>query len=902
MSCSGNLIWDVRKRTIGCTDPFAVRTKYLGRKEFVQRLKLEAVLSVHDGCVNTISWNETGEYILSGSDDTNLVITNPYNRKVKTTIRSGHRANIFSAKFMPHTNDQQIVSCSGDGIIFYTHTEKSQEINRQCQFTCHYGTAYEIMTVPNDPYTFLSCGEDGTVRWFDLRMKTSCTKEDCKDDILINCRRAATSISICPLVPYYLAVGCSDSSVRIYDRRMLGTRATGNYMGRGTTGMCVRFVPAHLSTKSCRVTSLCYSEDGQEVLVSYSSDYIYLFDPKDDQARELKGPSEERREELRQPPVKRLRLRGDWSDTGPRARPESERERDGEQSPNVSLMQRMSDMLSRWFEEASEAQSSRARPQTRPRGITGTAARPEGTFATSGTHTPAQEPAVVSAERVMEVETPATDAVLAPAAPTAPAEPLPKSVSSSSSSGSSSTVTALPPSSSSSMESGACSSLLSSPDTEQKSQDEVTPTPSATPTPLATPTPSREAASSGGAEAAGHVIGDQSASISEASRETTETVPSTSAPSLGTGSTPPGPGRTGTAEPVLSLHYSTEGTTTSTIKLDFTDEWSSPASSAKGSCGGHKPVEVRESQTKEEPTGQTSVQRSSAPSENQPTSDGAETADSGNEKPSISSQNSTPPAAPLEGLSTEDTACPSAARPSEELQAAGSEDCRRSETAGTGGQGSTQPSRNNQDSDDSDDDPILIPSARYRGGQGQRRSAAARIQELFRRRKERREMEESETQNIRRPSVKMMYKGHRNSRTMIKESCFWGNNFVMSGSDCGHIFIWDRHTGEHLMLLEADNHVVNCLQPHPFDPILASSGIDYDIKLWSPLEQSPSFNRVLADEVIARNELMLEETRNTITVPASFMLRMLASLNHIRTDRVEGDRSEGSGQENEDEQ
>lgn len=82
-----------------------------------------------------------------------------------------------------------------------------------------------------------------------------------------------------------LALHCSSSS-------------SGNYMGRGTTGMCVRFVPAHLSNKSCRVTSLCYSEDGQEVLVSYSSDYIYLFDPKDDQARELKGPSEERREEV----------------------------------------------------------------------------------------------------------------------------------------------------------------------------------------------------------------------------------------------------------------------------------------------------------------------------------------------------------------------------------------------------------------------------------------------------------------------------------------------------------------------------------------------------------------------------------------------------------------------------
>ena len=40
--------------------------------------------------------------------------------------------------------------------------------------------------------------------------------------------------------------------------------------------------------------------------------------------------------QLRQPPVKRLRLRGDWSDTGPRARPESERERDGKSAQSLS--------------------------------------------------------------------------------------------------------------------------------------------------------------------------------------------------------------------------------------------------------------------------------------------------------------------------------------------------------------------------------------------------------------------------------------------------------------------------------------------------------------------------------------------------------------------------------------
>ncbi|XP_023800822.1 DDB1- and CUL4-associated factor 6 isoform X3 [Cyanistes caeruleus] len=694
------------------------------------------------------------------------------------------------------------------------------------------------MTVPNDPYTFLSCGEDGTVRWFDTRIKTSCTKEDCKDDILINCRRAATSVAICPPIPYYLAVGCSDSSVRIYDRRMLGTRATGNYAGRGTVGMVARFVPPHLNNKSCRVTSLCYSEDGQEILVSYSSDYIYLFDPKDDTARELKVPSaEERREELRQPPVKRLRLRGDWSDTGPRARPESERERDGEQSPNVSLMQRMSDMLSRWFEEASEvAQSNRGRGRSRSRG---------GTNRTDAPATNNMAPSRES-ETAMEVDG---------------SEQLPSS--------SSSTMSAQAPSTSTSTESPPSTSLLSSPDNEQR-------------------------------------------------------------PSLGASTQPvlhqseSDKPRTGTGEPVLSLHYSTEGTTTSTIKLDFTDEWSSTNSSSRGS-GSHCKTEGQEDSVKTKALDESGPdgEETRAPDESLKEDVSAEELKNMDEAvetteatladkpaPEHSGKNG-PNADAVSGPAEEEASCEKGANqdigsqstdPSATLLVVSEELQSQPESSGLAAADEAS-SRTSalQETDDSDDDPVLIPGARYRGGPGHRRSAVARIQELFRRRKERKEMEELETLNIRRPLIKMVYKGHRNSRTMIKEANFWGSNFVMSGSDCGHIFIWDRHTAEHLMLLEADNHVVNCLQPHPFDPILASSGIDYDIKIWSPLEESKIFNRKLADEVITRNELMLEETRNTITVPASFMLRMLASLNHIRADRLEGDRSEGSGQENENE-
>ncbi|KAM8949543.1 DDB1- and CUL4-associated factor 6 isoform 7-T7 [Lycaon pictus] len=862
-----HLLWDVRKRSLGLEDPSRLRSRYLGRREFIQRLKLEATLNVHDGCVNTICWNETGEYILSGSDDTKLVISNPYSRKVLTTIRSGHRANIFSAKFLPCTNDKQIVSCSGDGVIFYTNVEQDAETNRQCQFTCHYGTTYEIMTVPNDPYTFLSCGEDGTVRWFDTRIKTSCTKEDCKDDILINCRRAATSVAICPPIPYYLAVGCSDSSVRIYDRRMLGTRATGNYAGRGTTGMVARFIPSHLNNKSCRVTSLCYSEDGQEILVSYSSDYIYLFDPKDDTARELKTPSaEERREELRQPPVKRLRLRGDWSDTGPRARPESERERDGEQSPNVSLMQRMSDMLSRWFEEASEvAQSNRGRGRSRPRG---------GTSQSDVSALPAVPSStdLEVGESAMEVD-PSAEQSLQPST--------------------SSAMSAQAHLTSSSTESPHSTSLLSSPDNEQRQS----------------------------VEASGRHTHHQSDNNNE--------------------KLSPKPG---TGEPVLSLHYSTEGTTTSTIKLNFTDEWSSTASSSRGN-GSHCKSEGQEGplapQSSVQPPGDSDTKALEESSEDVTTYQEGTSAENTIEKRIDIAKSDKLTSEPLDSSSGErndfnlDSSCevPEESTSSEQGKEPGTSD--QPSTEGATSQNTTNPEPQSQtetigplpheetlardsalqDTDDSDDDPVLIPGARYRAGPGDRfnirgttigdrimrRSAVARIQEFFRRRKERKEMEELDTLNIRRPLVKMVYKGHRNSRTMIKEANFWGANFVMSGSDCGHIFIWDRHTAEHLMLLEADNHVVNCLQPHPFDPILASSGIDYDIKIWSPLEESRIFNRKLADEVITRNELMLEETRNTITVPASFMLRMLASLNHIRADRLEGDRSEGSGQENENE-
>ena len=42
----------------------------------------------------------------------------------------------------------------------------------QCRmFSCHVGTCYDVLTSEAEPRSLFSAGEDGTVRWFDLRTK-----------------------------------------------------------------------------------------------------------------------------------------------------------------------------------------------------------------------------------------------------------------------------------------------------------------------------------------------------------------------------------------------------------------------------------------------------------------------------------------------------------------------------------------------------------------------------------------------------------------------------------------------------------------------------------------------------------------------------------------------------------
>ncbi|KAH7402758.1 WD and tetratricopeptide repeat-containing protein [Pyrenochaeta sp. MPI-SDFR-AT-0127] len=80
-----------------------------------------------------------------------------------------------------------------------------------------------------------------------------------------------------------------------------------------------------------------------------------------------------------------------------------------------------------------------------------------------------------------------------------------------------------------------------------------------------------------------------------------------------------------------------------------------------------------------------------------------------------------------------------------------------------------------------------------------------------------------------------VYTGHCNVKT-VKDVNYFGlqDEYVVSGSDSGHVFIWDRVTAQLVNILEGDGEVVNVVQGHPYEPTMAVSGIDHTIKIFSP--------------------------------------------------------------------
>ncbi|XP_029177893.1 DDB1- and CUL4-associated factor 6-like isoform X2 [Nylanderia fulva] len=773
--------------------------------QLIQRMKLLKELKVHNGCVNSICWNNSGELILSGSDDQHLVLTNAHKYEVLTAYKTSHRANIFSAKFLPNSGDHSIVSCSGDGIILYTDLMRTTETFHN-QFSCHTGTAYEIATIPDEPHSFLSCGEDGTVRLFDLRVKDKCSTARCKENVLISCQRAVTALSVNPVLPYHIAIGCSDSAVRIFDRRTLNTSDTGWKDAKKVRSLNSFTVP-EFEGSSYRITSLSYSPDGQDVLVSYSSDHLYLFSVKDQGSLQLRkdatiGKGKGKKHPLRSSqPVRRLRLRGDWSDTGPNARPEREGgRRNGTEVAqarpmlHTSLMQRMTDVLSRMLNDPATraalsgggGEDSLENVIEQQEGFRNIENNPESNAERSNesvelnveqnNHLETTGNTSMHINRIESRNTKYTTNTEKHQGRERPQE-CNQSVLLNSSANVNDDIS------------------IETAESNQTRQSQVAFTESISSHDRIEHNNVYDQNRSENEDSCANISSKQG-NMMEHLQDRLTTMRDNFLERHG-------------SEPAVNLTYSDKSSTNATISLDVGDEM---------------------------------------------------TRDGCHPGPSRSNNDRTLDAGPSNNCSYHHY-----------------NDVREEIEESTC-----------IDSDDEDvqsDERLLHP-------------IEAEMDESITNVHSSQGHETFDDVYLTEFCVKQKYMGHRNARTMIKEANFWGDDFVMSGSDCGHVFVWERDTAKLCMLLEADQHVVNCLQPHPYLPLLATSGIDYDVKLWAPISEEPDFDEKFAEDLKQRNAVMLEETKDTITVPAVFMIRMLACLNQIRRGRSRNRRRNSEVQSN----
>ena len=119
----------------------------------------------------------------------------------------------------------------------------------------------------------------------------------------------------------------------------------------------------------------------------------------------------------------------------------------------------------------------------------------------------------------------------------------------------------------------------------------------------------------------------------------------------------------------------------------------------------------------------------------------------------------------------------------------------------------------------------------------------------------------------------VMFSGHCNTTTDIKEANFFGDNYIVAGSDDGHFFAWDRTTTNVVRMMTGDESIVNCLQPAPNSCMLATSGIDRVVRLWTPWPDDGRRNPRLV--AAAWNKVAEENQKRMNEDPLQTMLQQM---------------------------
>eukprot|EP00029_Vermamoeba_vermiformis_P006024 TRINITY_DN2253_c0_g1_i1.p1 TRINITY_DN2253_c0_g1~~TRINITY_DN2253_c0_g1_i1.p1 ORF type:complete len:649 (+),score=104.79 TRINITY_DN2253_c0_g1_i1:386-2332(+) len=213
--------------------------------------------------------------------------------RIVKNFSPGHPSGIYCAKVKPYTGAHIIVTTGADRSLKY-----SDLLARTVHsYIFHAAGIRDFVFDPDCANVFITGGEDGTIRQIDNRLPGSSPQQG---QLLVDLRRQSkkqvqlsshlsistytvyrtevSSLDVNRYAPHQIVVGGSDPIVRVYDRRYLKKE------GEEEHGCLYRFMPAEIKKVSSSfpfhktVASVKFNHFGNQVLVNYSNDHIYLFD------------------------------------------------------------------------------------------------------------------------------------------------------------------------------------------------------------------------------------------------------------------------------------------------------------------------------------------------------------------------------------------------------------------------------------------------------------------------------------------------------------------------------------------------------------------------------------------------------------------------------------------------
>ena len=327
----------------------------------ISRLTLEETLGTvngrivqtdaHKGCVNTLTFghNQNSSLLLSGSDDATLKLwdlagtTNQKtSRSPLATFDTNHTSNILAACFVRGCAFLPSVGMRGEVRLTTTVRNTTLLINN------HTKGSYDIQSIASDPHLFWSCGGDGFVRRYDLRSSSKLGATNIIQCYDTNNHSAFVAMSFNPINPFHVACGSSsDPVVRIYDRRKISeVHLSKSAVVQSCSVQSIVSV-SKTNKKRGRVTSIAYNQNGTELLISYSHDYVYLFDlARTGRNKQIKMTSIENTLESKKAKTFKVSP-NDWSDTGPSS--STHRAAEMDDSPGARLSNELQDLLTSAF-------------------------------------------------------------------------------------------------------------------------------------------------------------------------------------------------------------------------------------------------------------------------------------------------------------------------------------------------------------------------------------------------------------------------------------------------------------------------------------------------------------------------------------------------------------------------